>query len=103
MNDPALWWDSLNSQQASLELLLFLACIALAGMLVMAVRRATRQWKLSVLLGSQLIDGVLFPILLLGLVFAVRAVWSQTHPIWIFDFLVPVCVSLAGIRLGVKV
>ncbi len=103
MNDPALWWDSLNSQQASLELLLFLACIALAGMLVMAVRRATRQWKLSVLLGSQLIDGVLFPILLLGLVFAVRAVWGQTHPIWIFDFLVPVCVSLAGIRLGVKV
>jgi len=103
MNDPVVWWESLNPQQASIELLLLGACIVLAGLLVMAVRRVTTQWELSVLLGSKLIDGVLFPILLLGLVFATRAVWSQKHPIWIFDFLVPVCLSLAGIRLGVKV
>jgi small-conductance mechanosensitive channel len=54
-------------------------------------------------LGRKLIDGVLFPVLLLGLVFATRAVWSQSNPVWVFDFLVPVCVSLAAIRLGVKV
>ena len=103
MNDPALWWDKLNPNQALLELMMFGACIALAFLLVMALRRVTSQWELSILLGKKLIDGVLFPILLLGLVFATRAVWAQTNPIWVFDFLIPVCVSLAIIRMGVKV
>jgi small-conductance mechanosensitive channel len=103
MNDPALWWSSLNPNQAALELLMFGACIALAWFIVIALRRVTLQWELSVLLGRKLIDGVLFPVLLLGLVFATRAVWSQSNPVWVFDFLVPVCVSLAAIRLGVKV
>lgn len=103
MNDPTLWWSSLNPNQAALELLMFGACIALAWLIVMALRRVTLQWELSVLLGRKLIDGVLFPVLLLGLVFATRAVWSQSNPVWVFDFLVPVCVSLAAIRLGVKV
>ena len=103
MNDPAPWWDKLNPNQALLELMMFGACIALAFLLVMALRRVTSQWELSILLGKKLIDGVLFPILLLGLVFATRAVWAQTNPIWVFDFLIPVCVSLAIIRMGVKV
>ena len=103
MNDPALWWSSLNPNQAALELLMFGACIALALLIVTALRRVTLQWELSVLLGRKLIDGVLFPVLLLGLVFATRAVWVQSNPVWVFDFLVPVCVSLAAIRLGVKV
>ena len=103
MNDPALWWDKLNPNQALLELMMFGACIALAFLLVMALRRVTSQWELSILLGKKLIDGVLFPIFLQGLVFATRAVWAQTNPIWVFDFLIPVCVSLAIIRMGVKV
>ena len=103
MHDPALWWSRMNSQEALIELALFLACIALAWLVVWGVRRATSQWELSVLLGKKLIDGVLFPVLLLGMVFVVRAVWARSHPLWIFDFLVPVCLSLAGIRLGVKV
>jgi hypothetical protein len=73
MNDPALWWSSLNPNQAALELLMFGACIALALLIVMALRRVTLQWELSVLLGRKLIDGVLFPVLLLGLVFATDA------------------------------
>jgi small-conductance mechanosensitive channel len=103
MNDPALWWSRVNSQEAFQEVLLFVACIALAGLLVWLLRRATQAWTLSVLLGRNLVDGVLFPTVLLGFVFATRAVWGRSHPLWIFDFLVPVCVSLAGIRLGVKV
>jgi small-conductance mechanosensitive channel len=93
----------MNPQQATQELLLFLACIAVTWLLVWGVRRATPQWDLSVLLGRRLVDGVLFPTLLLGLVFITRAVWAKSHPLWIFDFLVPVCFSLAVIRLGVKV
>ena len=103
MNDPVFWWSHVNPQQATQELLLFLTCIALTWFLVWVVRRATPQWDLSVLLGRRLIDGVLFPSLLLGLVFITRAVWAKSHPLWIFDFLVPVCFSLAIIRLGVKV
>ncbi len=103
MNDPALWWSLMNTNQASQEILLFLACIAMTLFLVWGVRRSTPQWDLSVLLGRNLVDGVLFPSLLLGLVFVTRAVWAKSHPLWIFDFLVPVCLSLAVIRLGVKV
>jgi small-conductance mechanosensitive channel len=103
MNDPVFWWSHMNPQQATQELLLFLACIAVTWLLVWGVRRATPQWDLSVLLGRRLVDGVLFPTLLLGLVFITRAVWAKSHPLWIFDFLVPVCFSLAVIRLGVKV
>ena len=103
MNDPVFWWSHMNPQQATQELLLFLACIAVTWLLVWGVRRATPQWDLSVLLGRRLLDGVLFPTLLLGLVFISRAVWAKSHPLWIFDFLVPVCFSLAVIRLGVKV
>ena len=103
MNDPVLWWSHMIPQQATQELLLFLACIAVTWLLVWGVRRATPQWDLSVLLGRRLLDGVLFPTLLLGLVFITRAVWAKSHPLWIFDFLVPVCFSLAVIRLGVKV
>jgi len=103
MNNPALWWSQMNTHQATQELLLFVACLAVTWLLVWGVRRATPQWDLSVLLGRRLLDGVLFPSLLLGLVFITRAVWAKSHPLWIFDFLVPVCFSLAVIRLGVKV
>jgi small-conductance mechanosensitive channel len=103
MNDPQLWWGRLNSFEALQELLLFAACIGVALSLVWALRRATLQWELKVLLGRQLVDGVLFPSLLLGLVFASRSIWVKSHPLWLFDFLLPVCLSLAAIRLGVKV
>jgi small-conductance mechanosensitive channel len=103
MNDPVFWWSHMNPQQATQELLLFLACIAMAWLLVWGVRRVTPQWDLSVLLGRRLFDGVLFPSLLLVLVFITRAVLVQSQALWIFDFLVPVCFSLAVIRLGVKV
>jgi len=103
MNDPAQWWTQLHPQDATLEILLCGACIAVALFLVWAVRRATTEWELSVLLGRKLVDGVLFPAVLLGLVFATRAVWSSSHSVWVFNFLVPVCLSLATIRLGVKV
>lgn len=103
MNDPLVWWSHLNSWEAFLELMLFGACLLLAWLLTLAVRRATPQWELSVLLGRKLLDGVMFPGVLLGFVFATRTVWAKSHQLWLFDFLLPVCLSLAAIRLGVKV
>ena len=81
MNDPQLWWGRLNSFEALQELLLFAACVGVALSLVWALRRATLQWELKVLLGRQLVDGVLFPSLLLGLVFASRSIWARSHPL----------------------
>jgi small-conductance mechanosensitive channel len=103
MSNPTLWWSQMNTQEVTQELVLFLACIAMTWFLVWGVRRTTQQWDLSVLLGRRLLDGVLFPSLLLGMVFVTRAVWAKSHPVWILDFLIPVCLSLAVIRLGVKV
>lgn len=103
MNDPQLWWSRLNPFEAAQEVMLFAACICFAWTLVWTLRRATPQWELTVLLGRKLIDGVMFPSLLLGFVFAARAVWAKSHPLWLMDFLLPVCISLAAIRLGVKV
>jgi hypothetical protein len=84
MHDPALWWSRMNSQEALLELVLFFVCIAMAWLVVWGVRRVTSQWELSVLLGKKLLDGVLFPVLLLGMVFVMRAVWARSHPLWLF-------------------
>ena len=103
MNDPLLWWSRLNTFEAFQELMLFAACIVLAWSLVWALRQSTTQWELSVLLGRKLIDGVLFPSLLLSLVFATRTIWAKSHQLWLFEFLLPVCLSLAAIRLGVKI
>jgi len=58
---------------------------------------------LSVLLGRRLIDGVLFPAVLLGLTFAARTLLTADHPVALFAILLPVCISLALIRFGVKV
>ena len=101
--DPLGWLDALVQADTLLALAAFVACVALAWCAVWLVRRAFREADLSVLLGRKLIDGVLFPGLLWGLTFGARTLLTQEHPIALFDILLPVCTSLALIRLGVKV
>src|SRR5574343_633061 len=101
--DPLGWLDSLVQADTLLALAAFVACVALAWCAVWLVRRAFRKADLSVLLGRKLMDGVLFPGLLWGLTFGARTLLTQEHPIALFDILLPVCTSLALIRLGVKV
>jgi small-conductance mechanosensitive channel len=67
------------------------------------VRRAFAAQDLSVLLGKRLIDGVLFPAVLLALTFAARTLLTGDRPVALFGILLPVCISLALIRFGVKV
>jgi small-conductance mechanosensitive channel len=59
--------------------------------------------ELTILLGQRLIDGVLFPAVLLGLTFVARTLLTGSEPIALFNILLPVCMSLALIRFGVKV
>ena len=103
MADALVWLDTLVRAESLQVMAAFVACIALAWWLVWLVRRAFPGHELAVVLGKRLIDGALFPVLLLGLTFAARALMTDDHPITLFDILVPVCVSLALIRFGVKV
>lgn len=101
--DPMGWIDSLARAESLLVLAVFAACVAMAWFAVWLVRKALSGQEFSVLLGKRLVDGVLFPALLLGLTFAARTLLTDDHPIALFGILLPVCMSLALIRLGVKV
>ena len=101
--DPMAWLLSLARPESLMTMAAFAVCIALAWLMVWGLRRVLRGQELTVLLGRRLVDGVLFPMLLLGLMFMARTLLTQDQPIVLFDILLPVCTSLAGIRLGVKV
>ncbi len=101
--DPMGWINALVRPDSLVALAAFAACILLAWSVVWLVRRAFRESALSVLLGQKLIDGVLFPMLLWAMTFGARTLLTQDRPIALFDILLPVCTSLALIRLGVKV
>ena len=101
--DPMAWLASLARPESLMAIAAFVLCIALAWLMAWGVRRLLSGYALTVLLGRRLIDGVLFPMLLLGLMFIARLLLTQDKPIALFDILLPVCTSLAVIRLGVKV
>jgi len=101
--DPLAWLDTLARAESLQVLAVFVGCAAVAWLAAWALRKAFAAQELSVLLGRRLVDGVLFPSVLLGLTFMARTVLTQDHPLALFDILLPVCISLALIRLGVKV
>jgi small-conductance mechanosensitive channel len=101
--DPLVWLDTLATADSLQVMGAFGVCIALAWVAVWLMRQAFAAHDLSVLLGRRLIDGVLFPTILLGLTFAAQTLLTADHPIALFDILLPVCISLALIRFGVKV
>ncbi|OGB82183.1 MAG: mechanosensitive ion channel protein, partial [Burkholderiales bacterium RIFCSPLOWO2_12_FULL_67_210] len=59
--------------------------------------------KTSVLFGRHLVDGVMFPLLLLTLGYIARALLTKAVPLAVFKVAIPVLVSLVVIRVGVKV
>jgi small-conductance mechanosensitive channel len=101
--DPMAWLASLARPESLMAIAAFVLCIALAWLMAWGVRRLLSGYALTVLLGRRLVDGVLFPMVLLGLMFMARLLLTQDKPIALFDILLPVCTSLAVIRLGVKV
>jgi small-conductance mechanosensitive channel len=100
------WIDALLQPAALTELVTLVACVLLAWLVVRLVRRASGQpGEASILFGRRLIDGVLFPILLLVFAYTAKALLMQLQlfPIVVFAVAIPVLLSLAAIRLGVKV
>jgi small-conductance mechanosensitive channel len=96
--------DSLLAPTALTELTLVAACLGLAWAAVRLLRGRTQARPASVLFGRRIVDGVLFPVLALLLVFVARALLPHFGvPPAVFKVAVPVLISLVAIRLTVRV
>lgn len=99
------WLQALARPAALLEIGLLLVGFGLAWALTWAVRRTARvNDDRSIFFGSRIVDGVMFPLLLLALAYAGRAVLLGVGlPLAVFKVAIPVLVALAVIRSSVKV
>ncbi len=98
------WLIALAKPATLTELATIVLCFLLAWALVWVVRRARGAIdESSILFGSRIVDGVLFPLVLLALAYLARAILSQSMNLTLFKIAIPVLVSLAVIRFGVKV
>lgn len=96
--------DTLLKRNTLLELGALLFCALLAWWLARSAARAlpARQGT-SILFGLRIVDGVLFPLLLLCLAYVARALLQRWTSVGVFGLAMPVLISLLCIRLGVKV
>lgn len=94
---------NLTSRTALIELAAFGGCLVLAWVVVRLLRGSEAPRENSVWFGQRIVDGVLFP--LLALLLALLARWLlQAHvPTAVFKLVVPILLSLAAIRLTVRV
>lgn len=97
------WFAALLQPNALRELTVLLACALSAWLLVWLARRAAAPQEPSILFGRRIVDGVLFPLLLLGLAYVARTLLAQWFPLAVFRIAVPALVALVFIRMGVKV
>lgn len=102
--DLNAWLAALTQTGALLELGALAACALLAWSLATLVRRALgSNLTSSIMFGRRIVDGVLFPLLLLCLAYAARALMLGRVPLAVFKIALPVLIALLVIRLGVKV
>ena len=104
VDDLADWVRAFGHRSTLVELAALLACVALAWGFVWLLRRAAGQRDpSSILFGRQLVDGVMFPLVLLCLAYGARSLVAVWVPLVVFRIALPVLVSLLVIRVGVKV
>ncbi|HWP19677.1 MAG TPA: mechanosensitive ion channel domain-containing protein [Burkholderiaceae bacterium] len=87
---------------ALIELAVAAVCVGLAWGLVRLLRGAEAD-ETSVWFGRRIFDGVLFPLLALALVFGARLALEGVVEPAVFRVVIPVLMSLAVIRLSVRV
>lgn len=105
IQDFDAWLSGFQQATVWIELGALALCVVLAWGLGALLRRALnmQQESSSILFGRQVVDGVLFPLLLLTLAYVARAVLAPQMPLAVFKVAIPVLVSLVVIRVGVKV
>ena len=98
------WFLALVQPPALVELAALAVCIGLAWLLAALARQSAGVHDTrSIWFGHHVLDGVMFPLLLLSLAYVARAVLLSSGPVTVFRVAIPVLVALAVIRLGVKV
>ena len=98
------WIDALVQPTSLVELATLIACILLTWLLVRLIQRASGVVDAaSILFGRRIVDGVLFPILLLFFAYVANGLLARWFPLAVFRVAIPVLLSLAVIRLGAKV
>lgn len=105
ITDFESWLAALTKPAALTELAVLLACGGIAWLLASLAGRAvaaTRD-KSSIMFGRSIVDGVLFPLLLLCLAYVAQALLVHWMALAFFKIAIPVLLSLLVIRFGVKV
>lgn len=106
IDDLEVWLAGFLQPTVWIELLVLVLCVFVAWGFTALLRRGLgmRDEKLSVLFGRRVVDGVMFPLLLLALAYLARAALLKFFvPLAVFKVAIPVFVSLVVIRVGVKV
>lgn len=101
-DELAALWAHLHERSALLELGLLAGCLALAW-LVVRLWRGRKGSVGSIWFGEHVVDGVLFPVLALFLALVLRRLLINEVPMAVLRVAIPVLMSLAVIRLTVKV
>jgi small-conductance mechanosensitive channel len=102
--DWADWLATMRQPSVLIELGSLLLCALLAWQLARLVSRAFEERELnSIMFGRRIVDGVLFPALLLCFAYAARKLLAHSIPLGLFKLAIPVLISLLVIRMGVKV
>jgi small-conductance mechanosensitive channel len=101
MTELQILLHDLGGARVWVEVLVLLACLALAYGIARLARRG--HGDDSVWFGRHVFDGLLFPVLALMLVYAARHGVAQVQPVAVLKVALPIFMSLAVIRLIVRV
>ena len=100
------WIAALTHPAALIELGSLALCVvaawAVASLFCRTMAMGVRD-RNSIMFGKRIVDGVLFPFVLLCLAYVARALVIRWVPLAVFKIAIPVLISLLVIRLGVKV
>ena len=104
LDDVGQWLGAFASPTVLIELASLLVCVGLAWVVVAGLRRGLHhEGHRSILFGHRVIDGALFPIVLLASGYVARTLLIEWVPLAVFKVAIPVLVSLVVIRIGAKV
>ncbi|MBX3611242.1 MAG: mechanosensitive ion channel [Hydrogenophaga sp.] len=105
VDDLGAWLAAFTRPSALAEMAALAVVVALAWLLARLLQRALNMQAEpnSVMFGRRIIDGAMFPLILLALGHVARAILAKFVPLIVFKVAVPVLVSLVVIRIGVKV
>lgn len=102
--DAGAWLQAFLRPTVLEELAALVGCAALAWALVRVLQRGLRRGDpRSILFGARIVDGALFPLVLLCLAYIARTVLQHWVELAVFKIAIPALVALAVIRAGAKV